>query len=558
MILNNTHQRMRAGLLLSGTLALCACDGTDQGSSSSIQTSVTPPISSSSLAVASSSSTPIIASSLHASSSSIAATSSSANAANASLELQEQQAGACLGNAVFEDSNTGYTGAGYINSDNYAGAKVASWVVNATQSTQYTVEIRFANGGTDSRPSDLTVNQGGSGTHTLMLPVTGGWTTWQTETLTVDLVQGDNVFELVANDAAGSANIDYLKIIGNGLTAGTCDTPQPASSSSAANPSSSDGNSSIPAQTGFININDKTPGWASVNGGTTGGGTDLSKAVTVSNMSALKAAASGNSSKIVLVTPGTYDGALEPGANTTIIGTAPGVTISGNIKISGSTKKNIIVRNLAVRGKKCNSNDACKGGSDGVYIGSGASNIWFDHVDVADGQDGNFDVTRSGDFVTCSWCKFHYTYTKDHSLSNLIAGSDNETESRGKLNITYMYSMWGDKVNSRQPRGRFGKIHMLNNYHKNGGSLHGVGKEMALIAEGCYYDVPGKSVFFTMGGAHKGWKGIGNEGTAKGLNDSTGSVFTIPYQYSVMSASDAKAAVTSPNCGVGNTCRLQM
>jgi Pectate lyase len=274
-------------------------------------------------------------------------------------------------------------------------------------------------------------------------------------------------------------------------------------------------------------------------------------------MSALKSAASGNASKIILVTPGTYDGTLSPGANTTIIGTKPGVVISGNISISGSDKKNIIIRNIAVRGKRCGSNDDCRSGSDGVYIGGGAHHVWFDHVDIADGQDGNFDVTRSGDFVTCSWCKFHYTYDKEHSLSNLIAGSDNETESRGKLNITYMNSMWGDRVNSRQPRGRFGKIHMLNNYHKNSGSLHGVGREMTLLAEGCYYDVSGKSVFFTMGGQHTGWKGIGNEGTAKGMNDSEGSIFSPPYSYSVKSASEAKSAILSSNCGVGNTCNLQ-
>ncbi|SMF65470.1 pectate lyase, partial [Alteromonadaceae bacterium Bs31] len=307
------------------------------------------------------------------------------------------------------------------------------------------------------------------------------------------------------------------------------------------------------AANGPLSIYDKAPGWASMNGGTTGGGTDLSKAVTVTNMSALKSAVSGSSKKIVLVEPGNYDGTLSPGANTTIIGTAPGVRISGNISVSGSDKKNIIVRNIAVRGKPCGSNDACKSGSDGVYIGNGATNIWFDHVDVSDGQDGNFDVTRSGDFVTCSWCKFYYTYDKDHRLSNLIAGSDNETESRGKLNITYMNSMWGDRVNSRQPRGRFGKIHMLNNYHKNSGSLHGVGKEMALIAENSYYDVPGKDVFFSMG-SPKGWKGSGNKGSAKNLNATSGSTFTIPYSYSKMSADEAKAAVLSSDCGAGNTC----
>jgi hypothetical protein len=98
---------------------------------------------------------------------------------------------------------------------------------------------------------------------------------------------------------------------------------------------------------------------------------------------------------------------------------------------------------------------------------------------------------------------------------------------------------------------------MLNNYHANSGSLHGVGEEMTLIAEGCYYDVPGNDVFFSMGN-HTGWKGMGNEGSADGLNDSEGTVFTIPYSYDLMSASEAKEAVTSPDCGAGNTCRLQM
>ncbi|MBX2858150.1 MAG: ricin-type beta-trefoil lectin domain protein [Cellvibrionaceae bacterium] len=304
-----------------------------------------------------------------------------------------------------------------------------------------------------------------------------------------------------------------------------------------------------------IGIFDKAPGWASMNGSTTGGGTDLSGAVSVTSMSELTRAISGSSSKIVLVEPGTYNGTLSPGANTTIIGTAPGVTIFGNISISGSDKKNIIIRNIAVRGERCGSYDECKDGDDAVYIGNNASNIWFDHVDIADGQDGNFDVTRAGDFVTCSWCKFHYTYDKEHRFSNLIAGGDGETQSRGKLRITFMNSWWGDRVGSRQPRGRFGKIHMLNNYHANGGDLHGVGFEMSLIAENNYYDVPGKNTFFSMG-SPTGWQGSGNKGTARNLNDSFGQTFSIPYSYSKMSADQAKAVVTSSSCGAGNTCNF--
>ena len=512
----------------------------------------------------------VVVSSTPASSVAPSSKATSSAATNTSLILQEDQSGFCSVNGTIDSNNSGYTGSGFANTDNTQGAAI-TWAVNASNSSRYTLVFRFANGGSSARNGSLVINGGSNGNYTVELPTTGGWTNWQTASVEVDLVQGNNNVKLSALSAEGLPNVDSLTLVGAAATPGSCGTTAsstPASSSSAPKSSvpssvpqsSSSVASSTPSNNnpGYISITDKAPGWASMNGGTTGGGTDLSKAITVTNMSALKSAVSGSSSKIVLVAPGVYDGTLTPGANTTIIGTKPGVIISGNINISGSDKYNIIVRNISVRGKQCGSYDECRSGADGVYIGSGAHHVWFDHFDVADGQDGNFDVTRSGDFVTCSWCKFHYTYNKEHKFSNLIAGSDDETESRGKLNITYMFSMWGDLVGSRQPLGRFGKVHMLNNYHKNTGDMHGVGKEMQLLAEGCTYDNPGKPAFFTMGGAHTGWKGIGNEGTAKNVNDSTGSVFKPPYSYSVMPASQAKAAILSSKCGVGNTCDLKM
>ncbi len=315
------------------------------------------------------------------------------------------------------------------------------------------------------------------------------------------------------------------------------------------------GSGSNDDKTVYIKIKDKAPGWAA---GTIGGGSNLDKAITVSNMDQLEYAIKGDGSKIVLVKPGHYEGTLEPGSNTTIIGTKPGVMIEGNIKISGSDKSNIIIRNLAVRSLECDSYNECKHGGDAVYIGNDAHHVWLDHLDISDGQDGNFDYTRAGNFVTCSWCKFYYTYDKEHNKSTLIAGSDEETQSRGKLKITFMNCMWGDGIGSRQPRGRFGKVHMINNYHDNRGSLYGVGKEMSIIVEGCYYDVPGRDVFFTMGGEHIGWKGINNEGSARNMNDSEGRVFEIPYKYTVTSASTAKSQILKKNGGAGNTCSLKM
>ena len=307
---------------------------------------------------------------------------------------------------------------------------------------------------------------------------------------------------------------------------------------------------------GEIAIDDPVPGFASVSGGTNGGGTDLGTAVTVNSMSALASAASGSGAAIILVEPGNYSGSLSIGSNKTIIGLGPGVKITGNVSISGSSTSNVIVRNIAVQGEPCQSYDECRAGADAVYVGDGAHHVWLDHMDISDGQDGNCDVTQEGDFVTISWSKFYYTYDKEHRFSNLIAGSDGETNSRGKLNITYMNSEWGDRVDSRQPRGRFGNIHMLNNYHHTGGSqIHGVGFEMALIAEQSVYE-ENDSIWTDMG-SPRGWQGIGNIGSASDLNDSQGTVFEIPYDYTALPASEVKAAVTSPNCGAGNTCTLQ-
>ena len=292
-------------------------------------------------------------------------------------------------------------------------------------------------------------------------------------------------------------------------------------------------------------------------GGTTGGGVDLKNAVIVDNMKDLQNKIRGNESKIVLVKPGNYNGEIVPNRNTTIIGLGPGVNIVGTIQVVDTS--NVIIRNLTIRGKKCviNSIGECDGG-DAVYIGDGAHHVWIDHVDISDGPDGNLDITKKGDFITISWCKFYYTWDKPHRLSNLISASDNSGGDSGKLNITYMFCMWGDLVKERQPRGRFGKIHMLNNYHNNDGRIHGVGKEMAIIAENSYYDTRSdKDIFFTKGGEHKGWKGIGNKGTGKNLNVSTGTVFTIPYKYPKVSASDAKKMITS-KYGVGNTRFLTM
>lgn len=295
-----------------------------------------------------------------------------------------------------------------------------------------------------------------------------------------------------------------------------------------------------------IKITDSAPGWASQGGGTTGGGTDMELAVTVSNLSDLKKAISGSNPKIVLVEPGKYTGEkIRPDSNTTIIGTAPGVLLAG-IRIS--SKKNIIVRNVAVQDQKCSSYADCKGGADAVLVQK-STNVWIDHVDIADGKDGNFDITSNSNYVTCSWCVFRYTYDKEHRFSNLIHYGD-----RGSLKITLMYSWWGDRVEQRQPRCHFGDIHLFNNLHTSQDADYGVGpgEDVAVIAENNVFNMPGVRGI-RRSSALRGMLAQGNIGSSDDKNWTEGEVFNIPYEYTLVDATDVEAMLKTKKGGAGNT-----
>lgn len=108
-------------------------------------------------------------------------------------------------------------------------------------------------------------------------------------------------------------------------------------------------------------ITDTPEGWASMNGGTTGGiGGDK---VTVSTYEALKKEAESAGKKIILVNKGSYKGNINPKSDKSILGIEPGAIIDGCISIAGDDVKNVIVRNLAViNSKKCGSYADCKQG----------------------------------------------------------------------------------------------------------------------------------------------------------------------------------------------------
>ena len=77
---------------------------------------------------------------------------------------------------------------------------------------------------------------------------------------------------------------------------------------------------------------------------------------------------------------------------------------------------NVIIRNLKVVGLNCTDSPSdCSAGRDAVHVEGTARNLWFDHMDISDGSDGNLDITNGANFVTISWTILHYSSKRtDH------------------------------------------------------------------------------------------------------------------------------------------------
>lgn len=229
-------------------------------------------------------------------------------------------------------------------------------------------------------------------------------------------------------------------------------------------------------------------------------------------------------------------------SNKTIIGMAAHTVLKAPILVKGV--QNIIVRNLVINGPGSNEDQAW----DNINI-ENAKNVWIDHCEFWDGQDGNADVIKGADNVTFTWNIFGYKKNGVHNLSNLIASSDNEPVSEGKLNVTFMNNWWTGAA-QRQPRCRYGNIHVLNNLYTRDGlqSDYGMaaGYECKILAENNHFIGINTPISTDLKSTNSGNVVKGNlfEGTT-GNQTGFGTAFTPPYEYAsiMVAASAVKAQV---------------
>ncbi|KAL5336542.1 pectate lyase A [Aspergillus crustosus] len=207
-------------------------------------------------------------------------------------------------------------------------------------------------------------------------------------------------------------------------------------------------------------VDDVAFGYASLNGGTTGGAGGAT--TTVSSYAEFTAAVKGDEPKIVIVSGPITETAdqAKVGSNTSIIGADASAVLDG-FGLVLKEVENVIIRNLGVKNVLADNGDA---------IGAEYStNIWIDHVDVSsnrdhdkDYYDGLLDFKRASDYITVSNSFIH-----DHWKASLVGHSDsNEDEDSGKLHVTYANNFWLN-LNSRGPSIRFGTGHLYNNYYES-------------------------------------------------------------------------------------------
>ncbi|PNX99454.1 pectate lyase-like protein [Trifolium pratense] len=143
---------------------------------------------------------------------------------------------------------------------------------------------------------------------------------------------------------------------------------------------------------------------------------------------------------------------LSVSSNKTVDGRGQRVKLTGK-GLRLKECENIIICNLEFEGGR--GHDV-----DGIQIKPNSRNIWIDRCSLRDYDDGLIDITRQSTDITVSRC-----YFAQHDKTMLIGADPTHVGDRC-IRVTIHHCFF-DGTNQRQPRLRFGKVHLYNNYTRN-------------------------------------------------------------------------------------------
>jgi pectate lyase len=203
-------------------------------------------------------------------------------------------------------------------------------------------------------------------------------------------------------------------------------------------------------------------GWGRNTTGGTGGQT-----INVTTLDQLKTAGSQSGSAIIVIqnniTAGTQQ--VNISGNKTVMGAGSGIRLDFGFTLTGD---NIIVKNLDMMNGGFNTGDT--EGQDCITM-NGRQNIWIDHCTFHEAMDGLVDPCKNSKFVTISYCYFYHQKTcmligDSDSDSTAIANQANSDKSLWSYTVTVHHCWFSDSY-ERNPRVRFGAVHVYNNFYEN-------------------------------------------------------------------------------------------
>ena len=521
--------------------------------------------------------------------------------------IQEDQPGfAAVDGKVYprqgSTSVTGYTGTGFADGDPGMGKTIA-WSVKAETAGTYKLIWRYAFGGlaANTRDGRLLIN-GVAAADTVTFAYTTDWNNWQeTPALDVQLAAGSNFIQLAALGASGLANIDYLEIVGEGITP---DNPSFSLTVAASDPAAGSvtwtpmqafypagasvmltatanagyffqswagdspsataatvitmtknmvmtarflptGTVQDPALVGYAAVQDDVGTPYLLHGGS------LGATVTASTLDELKMYL-GSPNPYVVTVSGLIEGtdSVNVTSDKTLLGVGSGAHLKG-IELSLNGSRNVIIRNIAVSHVIA---DGAGTANDAIVL-TGAMNVWIDHCDLfsdrtsgKDYYDGLIEIKNGASFVTVSRCHIH-----DHFKVSLISSGDEQVGDT-VIRATYHHNYFHN-CGSRMPSIRFGKAHVFNNYYINNTDGSGVNSRMGAVVrvEGNHFENTENPICFLDSSKTGYWDVTGGNTfvNCTGMQPTTSTgMLTPPYPYTLDPVADVPTTVPAA-AGVG-------
>jgi pectate lyase len=350
-------------------------------------------------------------------------------------------------------------------SQSAAGGTTSTSVGGTAANSGGTISTAMPVGGTTASTSSTAIGVGGvmaaGGTLTNAggAPATGGTATSGGTEATGGLGSGGASATSTGGtpSTGGTANISGTSAKGGSSTTG---------GSNAKGGSSATGGATGTGGGATSGVVGKPIGFATLNGGTTGG--LGGQVVTATTFAQLKSYAESTTTYVILVsgtiTNGTAGGKISIKSNKSLVGVGSTAFLSG-VGLEVSNSNNVIIQNLKITLVGTTTPSSVNGG-DAIAVNGTSKNVWIDHCELysedptvqtnIDKYDGLIDVRDQTGFVTISWNFIH-----DHHKTCLVGASDTDLYDDRKITFHHNYFK---NIVKRAPEYRGATGHFFNNY----------------------------------------------------------------------------------------------